>query len=186
MLFLLEPELNEDIGGVDGLLFGVEADPELLFDVLTRRDEYKLGALVVEEFGIGGREPAPVEHVSRRGGRLGCGVVPRDGRLRPLRHPLGGRPVSAMAFGLGGLSALVLVLCGLGTFVMPTSLDRLHYLGPASTVGTAALAMGAALELGPSRAALKVVVLAVFLAGYGAVVVHAVGAAAHCRRERTT
>lgn len=69
-----------------------------------------------------------------------------------------------------------------GVLVMPTVLDRLHYAGPVSSVGAAALAAGAAVDLGVSRSAAKVVVVAVALAVESAVVSHGVAAAA-CRER---
>ena len=77
--------------------------------------------------------------------------------------------------------AIELLSC-LGLLVMDNVFDRLHYVGPASTLGPIAIA-GAVLfvECG-SMSGLKVILIAVVLVGGGPVVSHATARAARVRR----
>ena len=82
-----------------------------------------------------------------------------------------------LALGVG----IELLSC-LGLLVMNNVFDRLHYVGPAATLGPIAIAGAVLLEEGISTAGLKAVLIAVVLVGVGPVVTHATARAARVRR----
>ncbi|MFJ8493178.1 cation:proton antiporter [Streptomyces sp. NPDC094038] len=83
------------------------------------------------------------------------------------------------------LCALVLLAAGTGVLllsavslvVLPGPFQRLHALTPASTVGAPLVVLAMAVETGPGRAALKLLVIAVVVALGGAVTAMAIGRA---------
>lgn len=77
--------------------------------------------------------------------------------------------------------AIELLSC-LGLVLMSNVFDRLHYVGPASTLGPIAIAVAVLLEEGGSTAGLKAILIAVVLVGAGPVVTHATARAARVRR----
>lgn len=70
----------------------------------------------------------------------------------------------------------------LGLLVMSNVFDRLHYVGPAATLGPIAIAGAVLLEEGISTAGLKAILIAVVLVGVGPVVTHATARAARVRQ----
>ncbi|MFD8722856.1 MULTISPECIES: cation:proton antiporter [Streptomyces] len=71
----------------------------------------------------------------------------------------------------------VLLLSAVGLVVLPGPFQRLHALTPASTVGGPLVALAMAVETGPGRTALKLLVIAVIVAFGGAVTAMAIGRA---------
>ncbi|MFF7983188.1 cation:proton antiporter [Streptomyces sp. NPDC007901] len=71
----------------------------------------------------------------------------------------------------------VLLLSAVGLVALPGPFQRLHALTPASTVGVPLVALAMAVETGPGRAALKLLVIAVVVALGGAVTAMAIGRA---------
>jgi multicomponent Na+:H+ antiporter subunit G len=80
------------------------------------------------------------------------------------------------------LGVSIELLSCLGLLVMDTVFDRLHYVGPAATLGPIAIAGAVLLEEGISTAGLKAILIAVVLVGVGPVVTHATARAARVRR----
>lgn len=85
------------------------------------------------------------------------------------------RHVCALVLLIAGTGALVLSAVGLVT--LPRPYQRLHALTPASTVGTPLVALALAVENGPGRAAVKLVLVAVVVAVGGTVTAMAIGRA---------
>jgi monovalent cation/proton antiporter MnhG/PhaG subunit len=76
------------------------------------------------------------------------------------------------------LTAVVGVLVGADVY------DRLHFIGPGSIFGPAALALAVVLDEGPrSQAGLKSMLVALVLLGLGPVLVHATARAAFVREH---
>ncbi|MFK0160577.1 cation:proton antiporter [Streptomyces sp. NPDC090499] len=71
----------------------------------------------------------------------------------------------------------VLLLSAVGLVVLPGPFQRLHALTPASTVGVPLVALAMAVETGPGRAAVKLLVTAVIVAVGGAATAMAIGRA---------
>jgi multisubunit Na+/H+ antiporter MnhG subunit len=65
------------------------------------------------------------------------------------------------------------LLCCVGLITMDTGYDRMHFLGPATTVGPMAIAAAIVLDEALSTAGIKAVVIAVVLLGGGPVLSHA-------------
>ncbi|HEU5200609.1 MAG TPA: monovalent cation/H(+) antiporter subunit G [Ktedonobacterales bacterium] len=82
-----------------------------------------------------------------------------------------------LALGVG----IELLSC-LGLLVMNNVFDRLHYVGPAATLGPIAIAGAVLLEEGISTAGLKAILIAVVLVGVGPIVTHATARAARVRQ----
>ncbi len=82
-----------------------------------------------------------------------------------------------LALGVG-----LLLLCCLGVLVMDNLYDRLHYLGPASTLGAFVLAVAVVLREGASTAGLKALTVAAILVSVGPVLSHAIARAARVRQ----
>lgn len=87
------------------------------------------------------------------------------GAVLPAAHPA--------ALVLAGLGAAVVVAATVGVLVMPTALDRLHYVSAASTLGVGLVGIGATAELGVGRNAAKVIITTALLMGIGPAVAHA-------------
>ncbi|MER6012575.1 cation:proton antiporter [Streptomyces bluensis] len=81
--------------------------------------------------------------------------------------------------------AVVLLVAGIGVLllsaaclvVLPRPYQRLHALTPATSVGGPLVALAAAVETGPGRAAVKLVFIAAVMATGGAVTTMAIGRA---------
>lgn len=81
-----------------------------------------------------------------------------------------------------GVGVAIELLCCLGVLVMTDTFDRLHYLGPASTLGPIAI-VAAVLVGGPGlQSEIKVVLIVLTLMLIGPVVTHVTGRAARVRQ----
>lgn len=74
------------------------------------------------------------------------------------------------------------LLCCLGIVVMDDVFDRLHYLGPATALGSVAIAAAVVLQEALSTAGIKAIMVAAVLLGAGPVLTHATARAARARR----
>jgi monovalent cation/proton antiporter MnhG/PhaG subunit len=83
-----------------------------------------------------------------------------------------------LAIGVG-----IELICCIGVLVMRDVFDRLHYTGPASTLGPVALAAAIVIAESLSSVSLKAVLIAALLLATNAVLTHATGRAAHIRRH---
>jgi len=71
-----------------------------------------------------------------------------------------------------------------GVLVAADVFDRLHFIGPGSILGPAALALAVVIDEGPlSQAGLKSLLVAVLLLGLSPVLVHATARAAYVRER---
>jgi multicomponent Na+:H+ antiporter subunit G len=92
-----------------------------------------------------------------------------------------------MTWQMVGADALLVIgvaielLCCLGVLVMEDGIDRIHYLGPASTLGPMALAGAIILHEALSSAGIMAILIAVVLVGGGPVLAHATARAARLR-----
>jgi monovalent cation/proton antiporter MnhG/PhaG subunit len=82
-----------------------------------------------------------------------------------------------LAIGVG-----IELICCIGVLVMRDVFDRLHYTGPASTLGPVALAAAIVIAESFSSVGIKAVLIAALLLATNAVLTHATGRAAHIRR----
>lgn len=82
-----------------------------------------------------------------------------------------------------GLSIAVQLVCALGLLLMPNVYDRLHFLGPASTVAPALVAAAVVTVEAFDHQGIEAVLLALFLALFGPVVSHATVRAARIREH---
>jgi multicomponent Na+:H+ antiporter subunit G len=82
-----------------------------------------------------------------------------------------------------GLALIVLSVSAMGLLVMPNLLDRLHYLGPASTVAPALVAAAVVAVEAFDHQGIEAVLLALFLAVFGPVLTHATARAARIRER---
>lgn len=80
------------------------------------------------------------------------------------------------------LGVSIELMCCLGTLVMPTVFDRLHYLGPATVLAPLCFAGAVLLEEALSTAGIKAILVAAVLAGTGPVMTHATARAARIRQ----
>ncbi|GHD98501.1 cation:proton antiporter [Streptomyces alanosinicus] len=85
------------------------------------------------------------------------------------------RHVCALVLLVAGTGVLLVSAAGL--VALPRPYQRLHALTPASTVGAPLVALALAVESGPGRAAVKLVLVAVIVAFGGAVTAMAIGRA---------
>jgi multicomponent Na+:H+ antiporter subunit G len=85
--------------------------------------------------------------------------------------------VLLFAFGAG-----VELICSMGVLLVSDTFDRLHFVGPASTVGPAAIAVGVILQEGFNQAGIKAVLVAATLALAGPLLAHATARAARVRQ----
>lgn len=85
------------------------------------------------------------------------------------------RHVCALVLLVAGTGVLLLSAVGLVTLSRPY--QRLHALTPATTVGAPLVALALAVETGPGRAAVKLLLIAVIVAVGGAVTAMAIGRA---------
>lgn len=84
---------------------------------------------------------------------------------------------------LVGLGVTVEILCAVGVLVMRNPFARLHYLGPASTLGPLLLAVAVLVDQSPAEARIKAVLIALVLLVIGPVVTHATAQAAWVRQQ---
>lgn len=81
-----------------------------------------------------------------------------------------------LAFGV-----LIALLCALGVLVMRNPFDRLHYLGPATTLGPLAVAAAVLVAESEGQAKIKSVLVAAVLLMTGPILTHAIARAAWLR-----
>lgn len=79
----------------------------------------------------------------------------------------------------------MLLLSALALVVLPRPYARLHALAPAALLGGPLIALAAAVELGPGRTALKVLVVGALTAVGGTVTTMAIGRATAAHEGRT-
>jgi monovalent cation/proton antiporter MnhG/PhaG subunit len=84
-----------------------------------------------------------------------------------------------LLFGAG-----VCFLSALGILVMRNVYDKLHYLSPMSTLGTAALAAAVVVDEGFTSGAVKSILIAILLFVSSPVLTQATARAAQCRESR--
>ena len=89
------------------------------------------------------------------------------------------RDAVAIAFLVIGVG--IEVLCCIGLIRIKDSFDRLHLLGPASTVGPVSIALFFIIRYGFHPAGIKAALLAVALFIFGPVLTHATARAARIR-----
>lgn len=77
---------------------------------------------------------------------------------------------------------VVELLCCLGLLVMDDLYDRLHYLGPAATLGPVLFATAVILREALSTAGIKAILIAAVLIVFSPVLTHAVARAARVRQ----
>lgn len=75
------------------------------------------------------------------------------------------------------LGMAVLLLSALALVVLPRPFGRLHALTPATTLGAPLVALALAVQTGPGRAAVKLLVVAALIAAGGSVTTMAIGRA---------
>ena len=75
------------------------------------------------------------------------------------------------------------LLCCLGLLVMDDVYQRLHYLGPATTLAPAAIAAAVVLQEALSTAGIKALLIAAVLTGTGPVLTHAAARVARLREH---
>jgi monovalent cation/proton antiporter MnhG/PhaG subunit len=92
--------------------------------------------------------------------------------------------VGALWVTLLWLGVAVELFSCLGVVAMRTVYDRLHYTGPAATLGAALIAAAVVLREGYSSSSAKAILLAAFLAGVNPLIVHATARAAQLREKR--
>jgi multicomponent Na+:H+ antiporter subunit G len=78
--------------------------------------------------------------------------------------------------------AIVLMSC-LGVAVMPTAYDKLHFTGPAATLGVLAVGGSIVVRDGLGQAGIKTILCVVILALASPVVAHATARAIHVRNR---
>ena len=88
--------------------------------------------------------------------------------------------VSALMLAIG--VAIVLLSC-LGVAVMPTAYDRLHFTGPAATLGVLGIAGSIVVREGLSQSGIKAALCAVLLLATSPIVAHATGRAIYLRHR---
>jgi multicomponent Na+:H+ antiporter subunit G len=82
-----------------------------------------------------------------------------------------------------GLTVLVQVVSAIGLLAMPNLFDRLHYLGPASTVAPVLLAVAVVVTERFDHQGIVTLLLAVVLLVFQPVVTHATARAARIREH---
>jgi monovalent cation/proton antiporter MnhG/PhaG subunit len=81
------------------------------------------------------------------------------------------------------IGVAVELICCLGLVAMEGVYDRLHYTGPAATLGPAAIATAVLVEEGFSQSGFKALFVALLLAVFNPVLVHATARAARIRES---
>ena len=87
------------------------------------------------------------------------------------------RHLCALVLLAAGTAALL--LSALALVVLPAPYDRLHALTPATSLGVPLVALALAVETGPGRAAVKLLVVAALVAAGGPATTMAIGRALH-------
>ena len=87
-----------------------------------------------------------------------------------------------VSYVLLALGVAIELLSCLGLLVMDNVYDRLHYVGPAASLGPIAIAVAVLFVEGGSTAGVKAILIAVVLVGVGPVVTHATARAARVRQ----
>ena len=91
--------------------------------------------------------------------------------------------MSELADALVAFGVAVQLLCCIGVLVMRSTLDRLHFLGPASTLGPAAVGIAILVEEGVSQGSGKALLLAMLLGATNPLLTHATARAARVREH---
>jgi monovalent cation/proton antiporter MnhG/PhaG subunit len=86
-----------------------------------------------------------------------------------------------IAGGLLAAGIAIELLCCLGALRARDAYDRLHYVGPASTLGAALICLAVVVNEGLNQAGNKALLLAAILATCGPVLTHATARAARIR-----
>jgi multicomponent Na+:H+ antiporter subunit G len=91
--------------------------------------------------------------------------------------------MTAIVAVLLGLALALMAVSALGLLVMPNLMDRLHYLGPASTVAPALVAVAVVLVEAFDHQGIEALLLALFLGVFQPVLTHATARAARIRER---
>ena len=83
------------------------------------------------------------------------------------------RHLVALVLLVAGTAVLLLSVCAL--LVLPAPYARLHALSPASSLGAPLIALALAVDTGPGRSAVKLLVIAALLAAGGPITTMAIG-----------
>ncbi|MEW2516770.1 monovalent cation/H(+) antiporter subunit G [Actinacidiphila alni] len=94
------------------------------------------------------------------------------------------RDAGALILLAGGTAALL--LSALALLVLPGPYQRLHALAPATVLGVPLVCLALAVDAGPGRAAVKLLVVAALVAVSGPVVTIAIGRTVHEERAAAT
>jgi multicomponent Na+:H+ antiporter subunit G len=81
-----------------------------------------------------------------------------------------------------GLGVAIELVCCVGMVAMHNAFDRLHFLGPASTVGPVCIAAAIVVSDSLSQSGVKAVIIAALLIAMGPVLTHATGRALRVRQ----
>jgi multicomponent Na+:H+ antiporter subunit G len=92
--------------------------------------------------------------------------------------------VTVLANALLAVGVLAVLLSCLGVLLVPDPYDKLHYAGPANTVGTVAIVAAIVLRAGFGQAGVKAIVVALVLLSTNAALTHATARAATIRARR--
>jgi multicomponent Na+:H+ antiporter subunit G len=92
--------------------------------------------------------------------------------------------VTALSNALLGVGVLAVLLSCLGVLLVPDAYDKLHYAGPANTVGTVAIVAAIVVRAGFGQAGVKAIVVALVLLSTNAALTHATARAATIRARR--
>jgi multicomponent Na+:H+ antiporter subunit G len=87
----------------------------------------------------------------------------------------------SLAILLLALGVLAVALSCIGVLVMPTVYARLHYVGPAATLGVTFIVAAVLIEEGLSPQGMKALLIGLVLVGTSPVVTHATARAARIR-----
>jgi multicomponent Na+:H+ antiporter subunit G len=82
------------------------------------------------------------------------------------------------------LAVIIELASALGVLLMPTALDRLHFLGPATIIPPLAVAAAVWLKHGVDQSSIKATLVLVFVVVTGPVLSHVTARAVVARSER--
>src|SRR5438552_539777 len=123
---------------------------------------------------------------SPSGARCSSSASWSDGseRERSFRGPPDGTmsPKDVFVDLLLGVAVATEALSAVGLIVMPNLMDRLHFLGPAASVGPALVAGAVVTKEALNHQGIEAVLIALFLLVFGPVLTHATARAARIRR----
>jgi multicomponent Na+:H+ antiporter subunit G len=91
---------------------------------------------------------------------------------------------SVLSAALLGVGVLAVLLSCLGVLLVGDAYDKLHYAGPANTVGTVAVAAALVLRDGLGQIGVKAILVALVLLTTNAALTHATARAANVRARR--